>query len=124
MPPALPRKQKKKSICGLDLDNLIQKQYNCIMQRVILQVPMSKELKQRAEIVSFDMGFSSLQEIIRVIVNKLARRELSIGIDDEVPNERLKKIFLQADKDLKIGKTSPTFKTGEEAVTWLEKQGI
>lgn len=94
------------------------------MQRVILQVPMSKELKYKAEIASFDMGFSSLQEIIRVIVNKLARKELSISIEDEVPNERLKKIFLQADKDLTAGKASPTFKTGEEAVAWLEKQGI
>ncbi len=43
---------------------------------------------------------------------------------EEIPNENLKKIFRQADKDLKAGKASPTFKTGEEAVAWLEKQGI
>lgn len=94
------------------------------MQRIILQVPMSKELKHKAEIASFDMGFSSLQEIIRVIISKLARRELSISIDDEVPNERTRKVLLQAEKDWKAGKGSPIFKTGEEAVAWLEKQGI
>ena len=30
----------------------------------------------------------------------------------------------QAEKDWLAGKTSPAFKTGEEAVAWLEKQGI
>lgn len=118
------KRQKKKLNCGLGLDNPIQKQYNYIMQRVILQVPISKELKHKAEIASSDMGFSSLQEIIRVIVNKLARRELSISIDDEVPNERTRKVLLQAEKDWKAGKGSPIFKTGKEAVAWLEKQGI
>jgi len=91
------------------------------MQRVILQVPMSKDLKQKAEIVSFDMGFSSLQEIIRVLLNKLARREFSISINDEIPNERLKKIFRQADKDLKEGKASPTFDNVEDAIAWLHR---
>ncbi len=82
---------------------------------------MSKDLKQKAEIVSFDMGFSSLQEIIRVLLNKLARREFSISINDEIPNERLKKIFRQADKDLKEGKASPTFDNVEDAIAWLHR---
>ena len=30
----------------------------------------------------------------------------------------------EAEKDYKAGKVSPAFKTGEEAVAWLEKQGI
>lgn len=52
------------------------------MDRVILQVPMSKSLKQSAEAVASDYGFSSLQEIIRVILNKFARRELSITVEE------------------------------------------
>lgn len=91
------------------------------MQRVILQVPMTRELKQKAEIASFDMGFSSLQEIIRVILNKLARKELSISIGDEVPNERTKKLLLQAKKNLKEGKHSPIFDNAEDAIAWLHK---
>lgn len=52
------------------------------MDRVILQVPMSKTLKQQAETVASDYGFSSLQEIIRVLLNKLAKRTLDISIQE------------------------------------------
>ncbi len=52
------------------------------MQRVILQVPMSKELKDRAEKVALEMGFSSLQEAVRVLLNKIANKELLINITE------------------------------------------
>ena len=57
------------------------------MNRVIVQVPMSKELKEKATAAAEDQGFSSLQEAIRIIVNKFARRELAVRI--EYPEERL-----------------------------------
>ena len=50
--------------------------------RVILQVPMPKSLKERAEIVSADYGFSSLQEVIRIILAKLAKKELTFIVTD------------------------------------------
>lgn len=53
------------------------------MKRVVLQVPMSNTLKQEAEMVASDFGFSSLQEIIRVILTKLAKRELAVSIQEE-----------------------------------------
>lgn len=48
--------------------------------RVILQVPMTKTLKEQAEAVASDYGFSSLQEIIRVLLHKLAKKTLDISI--------------------------------------------
>lgn len=42
----------------------------------------------------------------------------------EIPSEYLIKMIRQAEKALKEGKASPTFKTGEEAIAYLEKQGI
>ena len=53
------------------------------MDRVILQVPMPKSLKQAAEAVSSDYGFSSLQEAIRILLKKLAIRELSFAVTQE-----------------------------------------
>lgn len=50
------------------------------MQRVILQVPMSKELKEKTEAVSESFGFSSLQEMIRVVLTKLAQKEISFRV--------------------------------------------
>ncbi|MBI2315190.1 hypothetical protein HYU93_04015 [Candidatus Daviesbacteria bacterium] len=54
------------------------------MNRVIVQVPMSKELKEKAETVSSDMGFSSLQEIIRLFLNKIAAGEVNVRFEETV----------------------------------------
>lgn len=50
------------------------------MDRVILQVPMSKSLKEKAEAVARDEGFSSVQEIVRLILNKIAKKQISVSI--------------------------------------------
>lgn len=52
------------------------------MSRVILQVPMSKTLRKQAAAVASDYGFSSLQEIVRVLLTKLSQRELSVSISE------------------------------------------
>lgn len=43
---------------------------------------------------------------------------------EEVPNARTLKVLKKAEENYKKGNTSPAFKTGEEAVKWLEEQGI
>lgn len=48
--------------------------------RVILQVPMPKSLKQKAEAVSTGYGFSSLQEMIRVLLTMFSKRKFKITI--------------------------------------------
>lgn len=52
------------------------------MKRIILQIPMSEELKKSAEKAARDMGFSSLQETIRVLLKKLATNKLKMDIYD------------------------------------------
>lgn len=53
------------------------------MQRVVLQIPLSKELKISAEQAAFEYGFSSLQEILRVIMKKLSQKTLDITFREE-----------------------------------------
>ncbi len=53
------------------------------MQRTVLQIPLSKELKISAEQAALDYGFSSLQEILRVIMRKLADKRLNINFGEE-----------------------------------------
>lgn len=76
------------------------------MNRVIVQVPMSKELREKARAAAEDQGFSSLQEAIRIIVNKFARRELAVRI--EYPEERLspraERRYAKIIRDIKSGK--------------------
>ena len=51
----------------------------------MLQIPVSKTLKASAEAVASDYGFSSLQEIIRVFMAKLAAKKIEITFQETVP---------------------------------------
>jgi len=77
------------------------------MNRVIVQVPMSPDLKKKASSVARDSGFSSIQEVIRVLLTKLAKKEISLRIEEETITDlhpaaerRLKK----AVEDIKAGR--------------------
>lgn len=60
-------------------------------------------------------------DIIKLALSEKYNQEVN---KNEEPNEYLIKAMKQAEKDWKAGKGSPAFKTGEEAVAWLEKQGL
>ncbi len=75
------------------------------MSRVVLQVPMSKDLKVEAEKAALAMGFSSLQESVRLLLKKLANRELKVTVTEEESlspeaEARYEKII----KDIEAGK--------------------
>ncbi len=52
------------------------------MQKVILQVPMDKSLRDLAEFSAATQGFSSLQEAVRLFVNKLAKRSINVSFEE------------------------------------------
>lgn len=78
------------------------------MQRVVVQVPMSRDLKEKAEVISSDLGFSSVQEAIRVLLTKLSKREFSLRIEEveEVKylSPRAERKFKKAVEDIKAGR--------------------
>lgn len=93
------------------------------MNTAVINIKTEPETKKQAQKVARDIGMS-LSTLINSYLKQVIRTqrvELSVG---EEPSERLKQSMRQAEKDLKAGKASPTFNTGEEAVAWLEKQGI
>lgn len=53
------------------------------MSRTVLQIPLPKELKISAEKAALDAGFSSLQEILRVIMRKIADKKIDITFNEE-----------------------------------------
>ncbi len=58
-------------------------------------------------------------------MSELKTKTVTFSVEtEEIPSVRLIKSIKQAEKDLQEGKGSPVFKTGEEAVAWLEKQGL
>ena len=54
------------------------------MQRVTVQVPTTKKLRDSAAKVAEEYGFSSLQEMLRVFLNKIAKREVKVSIEENV----------------------------------------
>lgn len=96
------------------------------MQRVVVQIPMTKELKDKAENISSDLGFSSLQETIRVLLTKLSKKEFSLKVEEtgEQPSQYLLSAIKKARENRKAGKASPVFTNVADDLKWLKKQGI
>lgn len=90
------------------------------MQRVVVQVPMDKDLKEKAEIASSDMGFSSLQEVVRVLLTKVSKRELNLRVEEveEVTylSPAAEKRFKKAVEDIKTGRNITKTKSVDERV--------
>ena len=78
------------------------------MQRVIVQVPMTKTLKEEAEQAARELGFSSMQEIIRVILTKLSKKQIQLTIEESTEFVHLSKAaekrYKKAVQDIKAGK--------------------
>lgn len=93
------------------------------MQRVVVQVPMSKELKEKAETVSADLGFSSVQEIIRVLLTKLSKKELSLKVEEVEEITHLspaaERKFKKAVADIKAGRNVTKTKNIDELLSLL-----
>ena len=54
------------------------------MQRTVLQIPIDLELKKEAEKEAHDQGFSSLQEVVRVFLNRFAEKRIGIAFEQSV----------------------------------------
>lgn len=87
------------------------------MDTTTLQVPLTKQLKASATSVAEEYGFSSLQEVVRVLLTKLSKRELAVSIE-QFPAVRLsaknEKRYAKMDEDFKAGKNVYTANSLEE----------
>lgn len=94
------------------------------MNRVIVQVPMSRDLKEKADAVSSDLGFSSLQETIRVLLTKLSKKEFSLRVTEEAEeitylSKAAEKKFKKAEEDIKAGRNITKAKDLDEFIRLL-----
>jgi len=66
-----------------------------------------------------------LSVVIKAFLKQFIRtKSVEFSARNEEPSEYLIKTIKQALKDKKEDKASPIFSSGEEAVKWLEEQGI
>lgn len=80
--------------------------------------------KKQAQQIARDLGLSLSAIVNGFLKHFIKTKTVTFSANDEIPNKQTIAIMKQAEKDYKKGNTSPAFKTGEEAVAWLEKQGI
>jgi addiction module RelB/DinJ family antitoxin len=94
------------------------------MNTAVINIKTQPEVKLKAQAIARDLGLS-LSSLINAYLKQFVKtKKVTFSLDDEIPNKRTIAIMKQAEIDYKKGNTSPGFKTGEEAVAWLEKQGI
>lgn len=75
------------------------------METTILQVPVSKSLRVQAAKAAQKMGFSSLQEVVRVLMAKLAQGMLVVEFRENVRlSPKAEKRYLAMEEDFKKGR--------------------
>lgn len=95
------------------------------MNTSAIYIKTDPQLKKQAQMTAKELGLS-----LSVIVNGFLKQFIKTksvtfsAQEDEIPNEYLRSALKKAEENIKKGNHSPVFKTGEEAVAWLEKQGI
>lgn len=95
------------------------------MSYAIITAKIDPQTKKEAMATANELGLP-LSLVIKAFLKRFIRTK-SITFSarvEEVPNARMLKVLKKAEENYKKGNTSPAFKTGEEAVAWLEKQGI
>ena len=88
-----------------------------------IYIRMNPDIKEKAQAVADKLGFS-LSTLIKAYVKQLIKTKRVDFSLEEKPSQYLIDSIKRAEKDIKEGNVSPAFKTGKEAVAWLEKQGI
>lgn len=95
------------------------------MNTAVISTKIDLQTKREAQKTAKALGMP-LSVVIKGFLKHFIRTK-SIEFSarrDEIPNEYLKRVIREAEENLKKGKHSPIFRTGEEAIAWLEKQGI
>ena len=94
------------------------------MSSTAIYIKTEQKTKIQAQKVAKELGLSLSSVINGFLKQFIKTKTVTFSAHDEIPNAQTLAIMKQAEKNLKKGNYSPIFKTGKEAVTWLEKQGI
>ena len=95
------------------------------MSYTIVSAKIDPKTKKEAMATANELGLP-LSLVIKAFLKQFIRtKSITFNArEDEIPNARTLKALKKAEENFKKGNTSPAFRTGEEAVAWLEKQGI
>ena len=92
------------------------------MNRTVLQVPIDVTVKDKAQKAAELQGFSSLQEVVRVFLNKLSTNSLEVGFYDVgiKLSTKAEKRYEKMLKGLKENKNVSKFSSTEDLLSVLD----
>ena len=95
------------------------------MNTAVINIKTQPETKAKAQQIARQIGVS-LSSLINAYLKQFIKTKTATfsASVEEIPNAHTLKVLKKAEENYKKGNTSPAFKTGEEAVKWLEEQGI
>lgn len=90
------------------------------MKTTVINFKTEKIIKEKAQKVAKQMGLN-LTDIMNVYLRDfINRKELNIRVEE--PTEETAKDIMEAVKEIKEGKTSPTFDDAKTAIKWLDEK--
>lgn len=91
------------------------------MSYAVVTTKIDPQTKKQAQETAERLGMP-LSVVIKAFLKHFVRtKSIEFSARDEVPNEYLKSIMRQAEKDLKEGKASPVFDNAKDAIAWLHR---
>lgn len=95
------------------------------MNKIVLQIPINQDLKISAEKEALSQGFSSLQELVRVFLSKIATHKIEIAIQESTMlSEKNEKRYLDMTKDFELGKDVYSSNSVSDLVNKLHENSV
>lgn len=92
----------------------------------VLQVPMSKELREKATLAALAQGYSSLQESVRVFLTQLAERKIESRfspVEEVQLSPKADKRYSKIIDDIESGKRkTSSFNSVDELMSYLKNE--
>lgn len=95
------------------------------MNKTILQIPLSTQLKKNAEAIAAEQGFSSLQEVVRVFLTRFAAKKVEVSLQDAILlSESNEKRYIQMTEDFANNKNVFTADSIKDLLTQLHEDKV
>jgi antitoxin component of RelBE/YafQ-DinJ toxin-antitoxin module len=95
------------------------------MNKTVLQIPMNQDLKISAEQEALSQGFSSLQELVRVFLSKIAAHKIEVTLQESTMlSEKNEKRYLDMTKDFELGKNTHSSNSVSDLVNKLHGNSV
>ncbi len=95
------------------------------MNKTVLQIPINRDLKITAEQEALSQGFSSLQELVRVFLSKIATRRIEITLQESTMLSGVnEKRYLDMTRDFELGKNTYSSNSVSDLIDKLHENSI